>query len=78
MHELAIAEAIVAVAERHAAGRQVLAVDVTVGHLRQVVPSALDFAFELTAKGLELLDFAERLAAIEQVLGSDRTTGAAR
>ena len=34
--------------------------------------------FELTAKGLELLDFAERLAVIEQVLGPDRAKGAAR
>ena len=51
MHELSIAEAIVDVAERHAAGRWVYAVDVKVGHLRQVVPGALEFAFELTAKG---------------------------
>jgi hydrogenase nickel incorporation protein HypA/HybF len=51
MHELSIAEAIVVVAERHAAGRAVQAVDVRVGHLRQVVPGALEFAFELTAKG---------------------------
>ena len=32
--------------------------------------------FELTAKGLEQLDFAECLAAIEQVLGPDRMQGA--
>jgi len=64
MHELSIAEAIVAVAERHAAGRTVYAVDVKVGHLRQVVPSALEFAFELTAKGT-CLDGAElRIEAV--------------
>jgi hydrogenase nickel incorporation protein HypA/HybF len=51
MHELSIAEAIVGVAERHAAGRRVHAVDVRVGRLRQVVPSALEFAFELTTSG---------------------------
>jgi len=51
MHELSIAEAIVAIAERHAAGRQVARVEVKVGHLRQVVPSALDFAFGLVATG---------------------------
>ena len=51
MHELSIAELIVDVAERHAAGRRVYAVDIKVGHLRQVVPGALEFAFELTAKG---------------------------
>ena len=51
MHELSIAEAIVAIAERHAAGRRVARVEVKVGHLRQVVPSALEFAFGLVAAG---------------------------
>jgi hydrogenase nickel incorporation protein HypA/HybF len=51
MHELAIAESILAIVERHAAGRKVVEVEVTVGHLRQVVPSALEFAFELAAAG---------------------------
>jgi hydrogenase nickel incorporation protein HypA/HybF len=51
MHELSIAESIVRIADRHAAGRKVAKVEVTVGHLRQVVPSALEFAFELVAQG---------------------------
>jgi hydrogenase nickel incorporation protein HypA/HybF len=51
MHELSIAEAIVAIADRHAAGRRVSRVEVSVGHLRQVVPAALSFAFELVAQG---------------------------
>ena len=51
MHELSIAEAIVAIADRHARGRPVTRVEVAVGHLRQVVPSALSFAFELVARG---------------------------
>ena len=51
MHELSIAEAIVRIADGHAAGRQVLKVELRVGHLRQVVPSALAFAFELVAEG---------------------------
>jgi hydrogenase nickel incorporation protein HypA/HybF len=54
MHELSIAEAIVAIAERHAGGRPISRVEVAVGHLRQVVPSALEFAFELVAPGVEL------------------------
>ena len=58
MHELSIAEAIVAIAERHAEGRIVTKVEVRVGHLRQVVPSALEFAFELVCKGT-VLDGAE-------------------
>jgi hydrogenase nickel incorporation protein HypA/HybF len=51
MHELAIAESIVDIAVRHARGRPVVRVEVAVGHLRQVVPSALAFAFELVAQG---------------------------
>ena len=51
MHELSIAESVVQVASRHAAGRPVSKVTVKVGHLRQVVPSALEFAFELVAEG---------------------------
>ena len=41
MHELSIAEAIVRIADTHAAGRRVMCVEVEIGHLRQVVPSAL-------------------------------------
>jgi hydrogenase nickel incorporation protein HypA/HybF len=51
MHELAIAESIVRIASEHAAGRPVAAVEVRVGHLRQVVPSALSFSFDLVAEG---------------------------
>ncbi len=51
MHELSIAESVVRIAEQHAAGRPVAAVELKVGHLRQVVPSALAFAFELVAQG---------------------------
>ena len=51
MHELAIADSVVQVAARHAAGRRVGKVELRVGHLRQVVPSALEFAFELASVG---------------------------
>jgi hydrogenase nickel incorporation protein HypA/HybF len=54
MHELSIAEALVDVGVRHAKGRRVTAVEVKIGHLRQVVPSALEFAFELVAQGTPL------------------------
>jgi len=54
MHELSIAEAVLAVARGHAGDRRLAAVRVEVGHLRQVVPSALAFAFELLAPGVEL------------------------
>ncbi len=51
MHELAIAESVVQIAGRHAGGRRVTKVYLKVGHLRQVVPSALAFSFELVAQG---------------------------
>ena len=51
MHELSIAGAIVAIAEEHAGGRRVAKVELKIGHLRQIVPSALTFAFELVTQG---------------------------
>ena len=51
MHELSLAESVVRIACRHAGGRRVARVELKVGHLRQVVPSALEFAFELVAQG---------------------------
>jgi hydrogenase nickel incorporation protein HypA/HybF len=54
MHELSIAEAVVEIASRHAGGRTVSKVELKVGHLRQVVPSALEFAFELLTTGTPL------------------------
>jgi hydrogenase nickel incorporation protein HypA/HybF len=53
MHELSIADAIVRIACAHADGRRIVAVEVKVGHLRQVVPSALELAFTLVAEGTE-------------------------
>jgi hydrogenase nickel incorporation protein HypA/HybF len=54
MHELAIADAIAQVASRHADGRRVVAIDLRVGHLRQVVTDSLRFSFELTTQGTNL------------------------
>jgi hydrogenase nickel incorporation protein HypA/HybF len=51
MHELSIAESVVRIACEHAGGRRVTRVELKVGHLRQVVPDALAFGFELVAKG---------------------------
>src|SRR6476661_2066467 len=69
MHELSLAEAIAAIAEGHAGGRRVAKVVVKIGHLRQVVPSALTFAFELVTQGtcvegaeLEIEDVPARIA----------------
>jgi hydrogenase nickel incorporation protein HypA/HybF len=51
MHELSIAASIVEIAAAHARGRRVAGVYVKIGHLRQVVPSALAFSFQLVAEG---------------------------
>jgi hydrogenase nickel incorporation protein HypA/HybF len=51
MHELSIADAVLAIVAEHAGERRVVRVDVEVGYLRQVVPGALAFAFELLSQG---------------------------
>ena len=51
MHELAVAQAIVAAAERHAEGLPISVVRVRIGRLRQVVPEYLGFYFEVASEG---------------------------
>ncbi len=64
MHELSIAQAVVDVATRNARGSRVTRVYVQVGHLRQVVPSALEFSFALCAHGTVVEDAALELEEI--------------
>lgn len=47
MHELSIAEAIAHKVNERAAGREVSAVAIRVGHFRQVVPDALQFSWTM-------------------------------
>jgi hydrogenase nickel incorporation protein HypA/HybF len=54
MHELSLASSIADLAQRQARGRKVTRVDVAVGHLRQAIPSALAFGFELVTMGTSL------------------------
>jgi hydrogenase nickel incorporation protein HypA/HybF len=75
MHELAIAGSIAAIAERHAAGRRVSRVEVHVGYLRQVVPSALEFAFELVVRDT-VLEGAELVLVEVPAAGRCRACGA--
>jgi hydrogenase nickel incorporation protein HypA/HybF len=51
MHELSLSRAILDTADRHAAGRRVVRLSVTIGTLRQVVPDSLVFYFEIIARG---------------------------
>jgi hydrogenase nickel incorporation protein HypA/HybF len=51
VHELSVASAVIDTATRHAEGRRVTAVQLRVGHLRQVVPDSLAFYFDHVAAG---------------------------
>jgi hydrogenase nickel incorporation protein HypA/HybF len=54
VHELSIADAIREIVERNARGREVVAVEIKIGHLRQVVPDSLEFAWQLVTSGTAL------------------------
>ena len=54
MHELSICNAIASTAKRHAEGRPVSQVKVRIGHLRQVVPDALQFSWEIVSSSTDL------------------------
>ena len=64
MHELSICNAIASTAAKHADGRSVSQVTVQIGHLRQVVPDALQFSWEVVSSATDLKDAA---LVIEQV-----------
>jgi hydrogenase nickel incorporation protein HypA/HybF len=73
MHELSIARALVAVAERHLppSGGDVRALRVAVGAATGVVPAALEWAFEAAAAGSRL---AGARLIIERVAARSRCT----
>jgi hydrogenase nickel incorporation protein HypA/HybF len=75
VHELSLAEAVVQIASRHAAGRPVRAVELRVGALRQVVPASLQFAFELLSSGT-VLEGAELVIEAVPARGRCRACGA--
>ena len=54
MRELSIAQSVVDVATRHAAGRQLRKVELSVGRLREVDPDKLHLAFDLVTQGTAL------------------------
>ena len=75
MHELSIADSVVQIVSRHARGRRVERVELSIGHLRQVVPSALEFAFELLVAGT-CIEGAELVVRHVPAAGSCRVCGA--
>lgn len=64
MHELALCESITRIVERARQGQPVEAVDLVIGHLRQVVPETLEHCWELVTAGTPL---AGSILRIEQV-----------
>jgi hydrogenase nickel incorporation protein HypA/HybF len=64
VHELSLCDAILGTTMKHAEGRPVSQVTVRIGHLRQVVPDALQFSWEILTGPT---DFAGCELVIEQV-----------
>ena len=54
MHELSLCRAIADTVREHADGRPVASVAIQVGHLRQVVPTTLEFCWGLAIEGTDL------------------------
>ena len=54
MHELSLSTAILDTVQRHAAGRKVTAVQMRIGTMRQVVPTSLEFYFEVVSRDTEV------------------------
>jgi hydrogenase nickel incorporation protein HypA/HybF len=50
VHELSLSSAIVNTAVKHAGGRRVVLIELSVGRLRQVIPETLEFYFEFVAR----------------------------
>lgn len=75
IRELSLAQAIVDVATRHARGRTVTAIELRVGHERNVAAEGLDFAFSLLTDGTAL-DGTE--LEIEHVSGGELAVDALR
>lgn len=50
MHELSLSSAVVATVEKHAKGRKVSVVTLTLGTMRQVVPDSLAFYFDVVSR----------------------------
>jgi hydrogenase nickel incorporation protein HypA/HybF len=54
VHELSLCDAILGTTMKHAEGRSVTQVTVRIGHLRQVVPDALRFGWEVLTESTDL------------------------
>jgi hydrogenase nickel incorporation protein HypA/HybF len=71
MHELSICSAIASTAAKHADGRSVSQVTVQIGHLRQVVPDALQFTWDVVSSSTNLKDAALPILSCGKCEGFD-------
>ena len=71
MHELSLCRAIAATASEHASGRRVLAVHVSIGHFRQVVPDTLAYCWELHTRATGLDGCRLEVTAVPAVIHCD-------
>ena len=75
MHELSIAEAVVRIASDRAGDCRVTRVWVRAGALRQVVPEALRFAFELVAEGTPAAGAELEIEAVPATVRCEKCAG---
>ena len=68
MHELSLSSAILETAVRHAEGRPVKSVDLTVGTLRQVVPKSLTFYWDIVTRGTVCEGSSLELSVVEALI----------
>lgn len=68
MHELSICRSIADIVTRHAAGREVRAVHVRIGQLRQIVPETLAYCWSLTSSDTPLANTALEVESIPGAL----------
>ena len=74
MHEMAIAGSVLDGVLRHAEGKRVTHVQLKIGHLRQVVPSSLEFSWTLVTRGTAAEDAVLGIERIEAI-GACRSCG---
>jgi len=68
MHELSLCGAIVDTVHEHADGRSVNAVNLTIGHFRQVVPDTLQFCWQMRTEETDLEDCVLNITTVPAVI----------
>lgn len=75
MHELSLCRSIVDIVNRHASGRDVRAVHLQVGQLRQIVPETLTYCWSLMNENTMLADSTLEVESIPAAIRCRSCTG---